>query len=258
MDPTWQHQGDAVLSAARVAPDGTSQLITVGPERSLELLEDRFTLATGWLPSQAAPAPDLRSVSGMATGYVRPARETDAERIAEIQLATWRTAYPRFIPRFAIDAVPARLVTERWQDAVRHPPSERHRVLVAIEQAADRSETLVGFTAVGPADDTWLVPGESTPESELAAITDLLVEPRWGRRGHGSRLLAAAVDLWRADGFTSAVAWAFQEDVATRKFLASAGWQPDGATRALDLDGIIVPQLRWHVALAPGLSADRA
>ena len=28
-----------------------------------------------------------------------------------------------------------------------------------------------------------------------AAITDLLVEPRWGRRGHGSRLLAAATML---------------------------------------------------------------
>ena len=34
-----------------------------------------------------------------------------------------------------------------------------------------------------------------------AAVTDLLVEPRWGRRGHGSRLLAASVDLWREDGF---------------------------------------------------------
>ena len=29
------------------------------------------------------------------------------------------------------------------------------------------------------------------------SVTDLLVEPRWGRRGHGSRLLAACVDLWR-------------------------------------------------------------
>ena len=36
---------------------------------------------------------------------------------------------------------------------------------------------------------------------DVAAVTDLLVEPRWGRRGHGSRLLAASVDLWRTDGF---------------------------------------------------------
>ena len=38
---------------------------------------------------------------------------------------------------------------------------------------------------------------------DLASVTDLLVEPRWGRRGHGSRLLAASVDLWRADGFST-------------------------------------------------------
>ncbi|HEX6074838.1 MAG TPA: GNAT family N-acetyltransferase [Micromonosporaceae bacterium] len=186
----------------------------------------------------------------MAMGYVRPAREADVEPITQVQLSTWRTAYPRFIPRFAIDAVSPEFVAERWRDALCHPPSGHHRVLVAVEQAAtDQPEAVVGFTAVGPADATVLVPGEPTPGPALAAITDLLVEPRWGRRGHGSRLLAAAVDLWRSDGFTDAVAWAFEQDVATVKFLTSAGWQPDGAGRALDLDGVTVGQLRLHVAL---------
>jgi GNAT superfamily N-acetyltransferase len=185
----------------------------------------------------------------MATGYVRPARDTDVDSITRVQLATWRTAYPRFIPRFAIDEVPAEFVAERWRDAVRKPPTERHRVLVAVEQAADRPEVVVGFVAAGPADETVLTPGESTPAPDLAAITDLLVEPRWGRRGHGSRLLAATVELWRADGFTSAVAWAFEQDTATVKFLTATGWQPDGASRGLDIDGVIVPQIRLHVAL---------
>jgi GNAT superfamily N-acetyltransferase len=185
----------------------------------------------------------------MATGYVRPARETDVESITRVQLATWRTAYPRFVPRFAIDAVPAEFVAERWRDAVRRPPTGRHRVLVAVEQAADRPEVVVGFAAAGPADETVLTPEEAVPATDLAAITDLLVEPRWGRRGHGSRLLAATVDLWRTDGFANAVAWAFERDVATMKFLASAGWHPDGASRGLDLDGVIVPQIRLHVAL---------
>ena len=30
---------------------------------------------------------------------------------------------------------------------------------------------------------------------------------------------------------------------------ASAGWEPDGATRALDVDDLLVPQVRFHVAL---------
>ena len=34
-----------------------------------------------------------------------------------------------------------------------------------------------------------------------------------------------------------------------RKFLTSAGWEPDGVTRALDVDDLLVPQLRMHTAL---------
>jgi hypothetical protein len=57
------------------------------------------------------------------------------------------------------------------------------------------------------------------------------------------------VDLWRSDGFTSAGAWAFEQDAATQKFLTSAGWAPDGATRALDVDDLLVPQVHLHVSL---------
>jgi len=86
---------------------------------------------------------------------------------------------------------------------------------------------------------------------DLASVTDLLVEPRWGRRGHGSRLLAASVDLWREDGFTAALAWAFEADQAMRAFLTSAGWEPDGVTRALDVEDLHIPQLRLHTTLTP-------
>lgn len=88
------------------------------------------------------------------------------------------------------------------------------------------------------------MPDEVLPET-TAAITELLVEPRWGRRGHGSRLLSAAVDLWREDGATEALAWVFDQNPAMRKFLASAGWAPDGNTRALDVDDMLVPQSRY-------------
>ena len=40
---------------------------------------------------------------------------------------------------------------------------------------------------------------------------------------------------------------------ATRKFLTSAGWEPDGARRALDVDDLLIPQLRLHTALGAGL-----
>jgi GNAT superfamily N-acetyltransferase len=185
----------------------------------------------------------------MALGYVRPAREDEVDEITRIQLSTWRTAYSRILPPGIVDRLDAAAVADRWRQAVTAPPSPHHHVLVALEQAADTH--LVGFAAVGPADETAAAPDEPADalDGRTAAVTDLLIEPRWARRGHGSRLLAAAVDLWRADGSTRALAWAFERDPALTGLLTSAGWEPDGAVRALDMDGTLVRQHRLHVDL---------
>jgi GNAT superfamily N-acetyltransferase len=188
----------------------------------------------------------------VAIGYVRPARPDDAGEIARIQLTTWRVAYSRLLPRHVLDGLEVDWLAARWREAVTAPPSPRHRVLIAIEQAESGDQPTaypVGFVATGPADEAALAPNEKPLGADVAAVTDLLVEPRWGRRGHGSRLLAAAVDRWREDGFGAAVAWAYEEDPATRRFLASTGWAADGARRALDVDDLLVRQVRLHVAL---------
>jgi GNAT superfamily N-acetyltransferase len=184
----------------------------------------------------------------MALGFVRPARPAEAGEIARIQLATWRVAYGRMLPRRVLDQLDEGFLARRWSAAIETPPSARHRVLVAVEQG-EQGDHLVGFAASGPPDEQALAPDEPPLADTVAAITDLLVEPRWGRRGHGSRLLAASVDLWRTDGFDTAVAWAYEQDKATQKFLGSAGWEPDGAARALDVDDLLVNQLRLHAGL---------
>ncbi len=185
----------------------------------------------------------------MAIGFVRPAREPDAAEIARIQLSTWRTAYRRLLPRHVLAQLDEDYLRRQWLAAITQPPSRRHRVLIAVEQG--EQDHLVGFAASGPADEAALAPGEPPLPDYVVAVTDLLVEPRWGRRGHGSRLLAACVDLWREDGYDTAVAWAYEGDPATLKFLGSAGWQPDGAGRALDVEDMLVPQVRLHTDLSP-------
>jgi GNAT superfamily N-acetyltransferase len=185
----------------------------------------------------------------MSLGFVRPARESDAPEIARIQLSTWRTAYRTMLPRTILSGLDEAAMAAAWQAAITEPPTDRHRVLIAIEQADQ--DYVAGFAAAGPADADALAPEETPLPDDVVAITDMLVEPRWGRRGHGSRLLAASVDLWRTDGFATAVAWAYERDKATRSFLVSAGWAPDGVTRALDVDDLLVPQMRLHAALAP-------
>jgi GNAT superfamily N-acetyltransferase len=182
----------------------------------------------------------------MADVHVRPARADDAAEIARIQLATWRTAYARVVPARVLDGVGDEFAIAQWQAAVTAPPTRQHRVLVAQEQ-----QWTVGFAAVGPASEEDLAGDAGPAAAETFAISTLLVEPRWGRRGHGSRLLAAAVDLARQDGFTTGIAWVLEADEASQSFYRSAGWEPDGTGRALDMDGTAVHEIRLHASLLP-------
>ena len=171
----------------------------------------------------------------MADVSVRPARPEDAERVARVQLSTWRTAYADLLPAEALD-VPEVQAAALWLGAVESPPSPEHRVLVAMER-----DELVGFAASGPCSDE--------DAAGAVELLTLLVEPRWGRRGHGSRLVAASVESWRAAGFPTAVVWAWEGDPATRAFLKGSGWEPDGLARGLDTGPRVQRQLRFHTDL---------
>ena len=174
----------------------------------------------------------------MADVSVRPARPQDAERIARVQLETWRAAYADVLPPDAL-ALPEEQVAAVWLHAV-EAPAHRQRVLVALER-----DDLVGFLASTPAQDEDLDPVRTTE------VTALLVLPGSGRRGHGSRLLAAAVQDWQADGVETAVAWTWDVDAASRSFLQAAGWEGDGLVRGLEAGTQVQRQLRLHVDVRP-------
>lgn len=174
----------------------------------------------------------------MADVAVRAARAGDVPEIARIQVETWRTAYRRFLPAAVLAALSVEQAAAAWGAAVDTPPTPAHRVLVATE-----GDAVVGFTAVGPSGEDDARPGDG-------AVAALLVEPRWGRRGHGSRLLAACVEHLRGDAVERLVAWVPDGDHASAGFFGSAGWERDGTVRTLEADGGTVREARWHVSLA--------
>jgi GNAT superfamily N-acetyltransferase len=129
-----------------------------------------------------------------------------------------------------------------WRGSLAAPGDARNRVLVALER-----NRVVGFAITGPATD---------PDRDPVAdgeLQDLTLDPAERGKGHGSRLLQAAVDTMVADRFTRAVTWVLAADDGLRAFLTEAGWAPDTAHRELDLDGTgttLVKQVRLHTALA--------
>ena len=91
--------------------------------------------------------------------------------------------------------------------------------------------------------------GDPAPES-TGFLEQMLVEPRWGRRGHGSRLLAAATEYFTEAGFTRAITWVPDTNAATTSFLESAGWARDGYARGLDTGtGAMLREIRFHTSL---------
>jgi GNAT superfamily N-acetyltransferase len=171
---------------------------------------------------------------------VRPAREDDAPAIARVQLVTWRTAYRALLPAAVLDDWDEPAAAAAWRAAVIAPPTPAHGVLVAV----DGSE-VAGFAAFAPAEPAA---GEA-PEPPTREVSALLVEPRWGRRGHGSRLLAAVVDVAVAAGVARLHLWLPEADEVTARFLTDAGWAPDGWLRTLDTGSTPLRQLRWHTLL---------
>ncbi|MGY1831869.1 GNAT family N-acetyltransferase [Geodermatophilus sp. SYSU D01180] len=188
------------------------------------------------------PRPAFPRLTGTADVSVRPAVAADAAEVARVQGETWRTAYRHVLPPAALEGWDAAAAEAAWRAAITSPPTAAHGVLVALDDGR-----VVGFAAFGPAElSDGERPHPAGPTTELAV---LLVEPRWGRRGHGSRLLAAVADLAAGTGATRLTAWVPEADGVTAGFLESAGWDRDGWARTLDADGVPLREVRWHTLL---------
>ena len=178
------------------------------------------------LPFPALPRPDAS---------VRRARPTDADAMAVLTLASWRTQPADLLPAETLEAVSVDDVAAEWREAVSAPPSMRHVVLAAIE-----GDDVVGYAVVAPSRDP-------DSDGQSGEIVDLVVREDRTRRGHASRLLSAAVDSLRETGGGELLVWVAVGDDPRMAFLTSAGLAADGASRTLDggPGAAALRQVRW-------------
>ncbi len=169
----------------------------------------------------------------MATSSVRPATVDDARIVAELQLLVWRQAFATVLPAAALDIDPDRHASS-WAERI----AQGGPVLLAVEGGEP-----VGFAALG-ADVNRRNLLDPTGEIEV-----LHVVPRWGRRGHGGRLLVSATAELRRLGAASGRWWIPQVDTVTARFLTGAGWSEDGLRRELDTGGAPLVEVRYSGTL---------
>ena len=151
---------------------------------------------------------------------VRLALPSEAVDVARLQRKAWSRT-PGMAP--ALAAFPADQAVRTWHEAIVKPPLAHCRVLVALHQGQ-----VVGFAVTGPSDD----PDAAVDDGMIAEFVvdgDELGDD-------ASRLLNAAVDTLRADGYETATWWVRSEDDTLRGFLVECGWAADGAHRALGFE----------------------
>lgn len=146
---------------------------------------------------------------------------TDVDGIGSVNSRAWRSRYAGLLTDEALQALDPADLTLTWASAILNPPTPAHRLLVAVDD-----DDVVGYAALGPSQD----PDADATTVELFAWE---VDPDRTRQGHGSRLMAAAIDHARGLGMTSAMVWCPLSDESRRAFLQSAGWGPDSAYRDL-------------------------
>jgi ribosomal protein S18 acetylase RimI-like enzyme len=200
-----------------------------------------------------------------AGGFVRPARAGDADALTRVQVASWGCRLAAVVPAELLAELTGEEASaiwrDRWREAISNPPTSRHRVLVAVSDAAasppvappppaapppaarSAAREVVGLVSAGPATDADRWPGTD------AEIYEFRVQPDLTGQGHGSRLLQAAADTLVSDGFRTASTWVLQADLDVRRFLESAGWAADGARGELEV-GVSVPVVRLHTRLS--------
>jgi GNAT superfamily N-acetyltransferase len=164
-------------------------------------------------------------VSAAGAIRIRPARVDDAAGIAEVQVATWRTAFRGIVADRALERLDVAQRTERWRGILADP----NQTAFVAEADRDSAAVVVGFVVGGANRDRE--PPFSAPDGELYAI---YVLDSHQRGGTGRRLVRALVD-WLLDARHSAMLVWTLESSPFRAFYETLGGRRVG-TREVTID----------------------
>ncbi len=175
---------------------------------------------------------------------IRDAGPADAATIADLHVASWRSAYRGIMPDSFLDGPVVADRRAHWDAMLARPPAG---AVVLLAEAAGQP---MGFIAAYPG----VEPGWDV------SIDNLHVRP--GRRGGGlgRLLLGAAADRLAARGLESVCLWAFSANRAGIRFYERLGGRTV-ETGFDTVDGERLPHQRiaWHdlAGLARACSTER-
>ena len=166
---------------------------------------------------------------------IRSAAPRDAGALADVQVRSWRAAYPGIMPPAALESLNFQDRRAAWRMLLRIPTEDRTLVATAAAE-------IVGFATVGPPQH----PADADPG--WAEVISIYVAEPGG--GVGRKLLGAAETEMRDSGAANALLWVLDRNERARQFYETAGWQATGATRPHDVAGSNLTVVRYDKALS--------
>ncbi|MFF8357849.1 GNAT family N-acetyltransferase [Streptomyces chartreusis] len=163
---------------------------------------------------------------------IRPMTPADCDRVAEIRIGGWRSAYRGLIPQSYLDALDVARDAERRRGYFSQGDAS------VLDLVAERDGEIVGWACHGPYRD-----GEArTEDVELYAI---YVDPGRYGTGIGHALLQESVRRCTAAGHPRMLLWVLKDNARARRFYERAGFRADGAEEPFEVAGVEVPEVRY-------------
>ncbi|SEE73613.1 L-amino acid N-acyltransferase YncA [Streptomyces sp. 3213] len=163
---------------------------------------------------------------------IRPMVLADCDRVSEIRVLGWQFAYRGLMPQPFLDALSAKDDAERRRARFAQDDGS------VVSLVASRGEEIVGWAAFGPYRDGEI----RTGEAELYAI---YLDPRHLNTGAGRALMQEALRRCAALGHDRVYLWVVRGNARARRFYERAGFRADGAEEPYEVDGVLVPELRY-------------
>ncbi len=148
---------------------------------------------------------------------IRLAVPSDAQGIAEVQVASWKAAYRGLIADSLLDNLQVEVRRERWEKILSDTSS---RIFVFEDDGH-----IAGFIATKANGD------EDADAKKVGEIGAVYLAPSEWRKGYGRQLVDAAIASLRERGFTEVTLWVLRNNRRAIEFYKALGFRLDGATK---------------------------
>ncbi|MEW1824864.1 GNAT family N-acetyltransferase [Streptomyces sp. NPDC088196] len=163
---------------------------------------------------------------------IRPMTLADCDRVSEIRVLGWQFAYRDLMPQSFLNTLSATADAERRR--ARFAESDGS----VLNLVASVGDEIIGWAALGPYREGEI----RTEDAELYA---LYLDPKHVGTGAGRALMQEALRRAAALGHDRVYLWVVRGNARARRFYERAGFRADGVEEPYEVEGVLVPEVRY-------------